>query len=126
MKKLLSIITLAALALSLTACGAPQKYSEPSEPSEPTKPSELYSGGTGFYFDGTSEGLQSLYEQALAELPDKIPLPDGTSASKTETAGFSLNFGSAYFDFAYIRYAEPIFEVTSGEPELAKIESPKW
>ena len=118
MKKLLSIITIAALALSLTACGKPAEQ----------KKSELYSGGRGLYFDGTSEGLQSLYEQALAELPDKMPLPDGTTADKNETAGFSLDYGCAYFDFAYIRYAEPIFEVTTSDDpnKLPKLESPEW
>lgn len=136
MKKLFSIITVIALALSLTACRDPKKSSEPSDPS---KPSELYSGGRGFYYDGTSEGLQSLYEQALAELPDEIPLPDGTFANKTEAAGFSLEMNAAYFDFAFIRYAEPIYECTLDDPGIIdlntfeprsdiprELKSPEW
>ncbi len=122
MKKLLSIITIAALALSLTACRDEPKQKQDSLP----KGDDLLPVDV--------ETLEELREQ----FPDEFPLPDGTTASKSEITALT-NDGSAILDYAFIRYAEPIFITTMDEPDVyntdtreirsdipQKVESPQW
>lgn len=122
MKKLLSIITLAALALSLTACRNEQKQKQDSLPKgDDLLPVDI-------------ETLEELREQ----FPDEFSLPDGTTAAKSEITALS-NDGSAILDYAFIRYAEPIFITTMDEPDIyntdtreirsdipQNVESPQW
>lgn len=122
MKKLLFIITIAALVLSLTACRNKTTQKNDSLP--------------------TGDDLLPVDVKTLEELreqfPDEFPLPDGTNASKNEITALSED-GSAILDYAFIRYAEPIFITTMDEPDVydsktneirsdipQKVESPQW
>lgn len=122
MKKLLSIITIAALALSLTACRNEQKQKQNSLP----KGDDLLPVDV--------ETLEELREQ----FPDEFLLPDGTTAAKSEITALSEG-GYAILDYAFISYAEPIFITTMDEPDVyntdtqeirsdipQKVESPQW
>lgn len=121
-KKLFSIITITALALLLTACRNEQKQKQDSLP----KGDDLLPVDV--------ETLEELREQ----FPDEFPLPDGTTAAKSEITALSEG-GSAILDYAFIRYAEPIFITTMDEPDVyntntqeirsdipQKVESPQW
>ena len=122
MKKLLSIITIAALALSLTACRNEPKQKENSLPKD----------------DDLLPIDVNTLEEVRAEFPEEFPLPDGTTASNSEIAALSED-GSAILDYAFIRYAEPIFISTKDEPDVyntetntvrsdipERVESPQW
>lgn len=98
MKKILSFATVAAVLLSLTAC----RKSTESDYSTPRNQDLV------------------LVEQ-FEDYPEEIPLPDGTTALKSELTQSS---GSLLeFDFAFIRYAEPIFESTLDDPGIVDLDT---
>lgn len=124
MKKIISFALIAAALLSLTAC---RKENEPSAPTN---------GGNVFYYD--PELMQRQLEQFTADFPEEFPLPDGSVGSKSDFNALSMD-GIPTLDYAFIRYAEPIFYNTIDEPEAfdpdtSKIKSdpeqtvgePKW
>lgn len=100
MKKALLFITALALLLSLTACRA-------ETPEEKTS--------------RAVERFSSQVSESMAAFPEKIVLPDGGSVSKSELSlpeyGNVLHGGKPWLEYAYIRYAEPIFFTSIDAPE---------
>lgn len=105
MKNILSFITALTLALSLTACRA-RVTNDPEE--ERSKAMERYS---------------SELAESMTAFPENIALPDGGTVSKSELTfpGYEerIESGSGYpwLEYAYIRYAEPVFITSLDAPE---------
>lgn len=123
MKKLLLFTLAAAFALSLTGC----KKDTENEPSAPINHDRDFS-------------LVSRIE----DFPNEIPLPDGTTVPKSalvtykDENGYPME-GELALEFAFIRYAEPIFECTLDDPGIIdlntfeprgdiprELKSPEW
>lgn len=99
MKRIISLAVIAAAALLLTACQREPSFSERYEEWKSKREEE--------------------YAEELAAIPDKIPLPDGTTALKSELSAPEWEEESSpKFDFAFIRYAEPIFVSTFDDPDI--------
>lgn len=120
MKKLITIFLTAALALTLTACNRPENKDENSNSSTHSLTSEEQAEYEQF--------LKEKRDEAMNEIPDDLSLTllDGTTVTKADIAGWDDMCG-LYFDFAFIRYAEPIFKTMKHEPQVhSKIDSPRW
>lgn len=100
MKKIISFALIAAALLSLTACRREKTREE-----------------------WISEQEEE-YAKELAALPDEIPLPDGSTIPKSELFAPEWENGtSPRLDFAFIRYAEPIFVSTLDDPDIVDFET---
>ena len=147
MKKYSAIALMLAAALTLSACGDTKEENNVGTPSETTPENALgnndaQTGGengtntdedNGTNTDGdnsaetgedngwvpplelsTEEAIQSLIGQFDA---DSFTAPDGTEVMLTEATS-AMNDFALYFDFAYIRYAEPVYKDTVSNPEI--------
>lgn len=114
MKKIISFALIAAAMLSLTAC---RKENEPSTSTN---------GGNVFYYDPDDpEQMQRQLEQFTADFPEEFPLPDGSVSTKSDfKVALDMNELPA-LDYAFIRYAEPIFYNTIDEPEAFDLDTSK-
>lgn len=100
MKKIILLALIAAAMLSLTACRHEKTHEE-----------------------WISEQEEE-YAEELAALPDEIPLPDGSTIPKSELFAPEWRNGtSPRLDFAFIRYAEPIFVSTFDDPDIVDPET---
>ena len=118
MKKLITMILTAALALTLTACDRPKNENSNSSAQSLTPEEQAE----------YEQFLKEKRDEAMNEIPDDLSLTllDGSTVTKADIAGWDEMDG-LYFDFAFIRYAEPIFEVLDHEPQThKKIDSPQW
>ena len=126
MKKFIFSAIIAAVVLSLTAC---QKTIE-------SDPGHTEGGGDELGITESDSGSaeseanewslsENEFRAMLEEYPDEISLPDGTTVSKNElTPPIEFEYGEApepRLDFAFIRYAEPIFMNTLDDPDLVDL-----
>lgn len=107
MKKILSLITVAALALSLTGC----RKNEKDPPVSGDQNSDLV------YSPDDLEFMREQLEQSIADFPDEFPLPDGSVGLKSDFNALS-DYGLPALDYAFVRYSEPIFFNTIDDPEV--------
>ena len=137
MKKYSAIALLLAAALTLSACGNNQNENNNGTPSETTTGNapgnnDAETGGenntdTGEDNgtenpDGDNSGEELSPEEAVQALigqfeADRFTAPDGTEIMLTDAA-YAMNDFALYFDFAYIRYAEPVYKDTVSNPEI--------
>lgn len=104
MKKIISLAIITAAILSLTACQREPSFSE--------------------RYDEWKSEREEQYAEELAAIPDEIPLPDGSTALKSELSVPGSDEGSSpKFDFAFIRYAEPIFISTFDKPDIVDFDT---
>lgn len=117
MKKLLTIILTAALTLSLTACDRPENENSNSTAQSLTPEEQAE----------YEQFLKEKRDEAMNTIPDdlSITLLDGSTVTKADITGWN-DMEGLYFDFAFIRYAEPILEVMDHEPPIWKTDSPQW
>lgn len=148
MKKITAIALLSAAALALSACGesgeqdnggggtssttsstttenTPEESSGEiieegtKESSEENTEGEPEEGGDGSDDDMFKEPTM---EEAIAEFSsDSFTAPDGTEIPLTDAT--SNMWESLVFDFAYMRYAEPVYSDTVSNPELYDFEN---
>lgn len=127
MKKTAPIALLLAAALTMSACGSTQNENNNGTPSGSTteKAPENNSGDNGEENNGENseeqqpeanqdEAVQALIAQFET---DRFTAPDGTEVMLTEATS-EVNDFALYFDFAYIRYAEPVYKDTVSNPEI--------
>ncbi|MCM1168006.1 MAG: hypothetical protein NC401_18645 [Ruminococcus sp.] len=105
MKKLLTFIIPAALALSLAAC---QKKQEP-----PVSTADGETGGNIYH--------EEIFAEQIADFPEEFTLSDGTTVSKSDLSP-DMD-GRPTLDFAFIRCAEPIFVTTLDDPDIVDPET---
>ena len=127
MKKYIAIVLMLAAALTFSACGDTQKENNTGTPSETT--TENAPNNNNADTDGDSskdnseksppdEDIQALIEQFDV---DSFTAPDGTEVKLTDAVSAVDNL-ALYFDFAYIRYAEPLYKDTVSNPEIYDFE----
>lgn len=102
----MSLITAAALALSLTGCRKNE-----SEPPVSEKDNVF------IYNPDDPELMREQLERFIADFPEEFQLPDGTIGLKSDFNALSGD-GFPVLDYAFIRYAEPIFYNTIDNPEV--------
>ena len=142
MRKISAIALLMAAALTLSACGTEDKLQvenggTPSESSSGNAPEES-SGDNAEKEPEESSGENSgeiteeqppevtLDEDVLALInqfeADSFIGPDGAEVKLTEATS-QLNDYILHFDFAYMRYAEPVYSDTISNPDLYDFEN---
>ena len=136
MKKYSAIALMLAAALTLSACGGTKEENNGGTPSETTTgntPEENTDNNVetdgnnsednnedngGEYSEGQElspeEAIQAFIEQFDG---DSFTAPDGTEVMLTEATS-AINDFALYFDFAYIRYTEPLYKDTVSNPEI--------
>lgn len=103
MKKLLSTLSAIMIIVSMTACSSNANgnngRSENTDSSYDSSESD----------NGSNPEKSDELLKKIEEFPvDEIELPDGSKIGKSAAVGFTED-GALLFDFAYIRYAEPVF-----------------
>lgn len=71
----------------------------------------------------SNQGIYQEMSQKVNELPEEFAFPDGTVVPKDDIDIKFSTPGSPYLDFAFIRYAEPIFVSTFGDPDIVAPET---
>ena len=130
MKKYTALALLLTAALTLSACGTEDK-AQPENSSGTT--SSTTTGNTPE--ESSGENSEEITEQQPPEVAldedvlaliqqfdvDSFTAPDGTEVMLTEAVS-QMNDFALYFDFAYIRYAFPIYSDTVTDPEIYDFE----
>ena len=134
MKKYTAPALLLAAALALSACGTEDK-AQPENSSGTTSSTTSENTSEESSVENTEEETkeevgepdddgfkQPSLEEAIAGFPsDSFTAPDGTEIMLTEAT--SNMWESLIFDFAYIRYAQPIYSDTVTDPDLYDFEN---
>ena len=140
MKKITAIALLSAAALALSACSdggednpvvqtpADSTTENTDEETGSENSGEITEGETGNETEEITENPDDFFdeqptlEEAIAEFStDSFTTPDGTEVPLTDAV--SNMWDVLFFDFAYIRYAEPIYSDTVSDPDLFDFES---
>ena len=135
MKKMTALALLLAAALTLSACGTNDNVqvengggssSQNTADNAPEESSENSSEETpeGTPEDRPAENTPSEDVLALIEQfeVDSFTAPDGEEVKLTEATS-QLNDYALHFDFAYMRYANPIYSDTVANPDLYDFEN---
>ena len=137
MKKITAIALLSAAALALSACaentdkiqvendvGTTSSTTTTTENTPEESSGEITEEDTEESTEDPDDFVieQPTLEEALAEFSsDSFTAPDGTEVLLTDAVSNMWNV--LYFDFAYIRYAEPVYIDTVSDPELYDFEN---
>lgn len=70
----------------------------------------------------SNQDTGQLMSQLVNELPEEFAFPDGTVVPKEDIDIKFPNPGDPCLDFAFIRYAEPIFISTLDDPDIVDFE----
>lgn len=70
----------------------------------------------------SNQDIGQLMSQLVNELPEEFAFPDGTVVPKEDIDIKFSTPGDPYLDFAFIRYAEPIFISTLDDPDIVDFE----
>lgn len=103
MKKFLSTLSAIMVIASLTAC-SPNANSNNRHYENTDSSHDSIESNNGSAPEKSAELLKKIEEFPV----DDIELPDGSKIGKSTATGFTED-GALLFDFAYIRYAEPVF-----------------
>lgn len=104
----------------------PSDTATPSKPSvSPTQPVEKPPAQQGDDMITYHQCSASELKAAIEKFPlDTITLPDGSNVSKYEAISAEAN--DLFFDFAFFRYASPIYKTTLDDPSLIRYTDGFW